>query len=499
MKNLIKILIITLLLIPELLVAQNYSLIQSKYEQAVRRLEFTKDVEVSFPNSEAHELLRNAEKYLNSAQSYISSTNYLLANRQIDNAILLINNALKILLNNPIRRQREKLNELFQYAENIVLNSGNKKAEQLLQEAQKNRNKAIGSYKNGRYQLALEHFRLAFYLVNKAIEIAENQGINIQEKIQQEKERLEQLYNKAKEAVENSQNQTAQRLFRHAEKQIRSTRKATNNRNYTQALEHYHKATRLLLRVIDIASGKEEKLAITAYDDVAALDELIDRIKDKVETGNIKNNKRISFLLDRTLEFQQKAHNALEEKQFETAQFNVRMARNLIERALQILNKNKGDRFARRTKDELDQLNVNLEEISSVVNESGNEEAILMLDLAYTAQKRAHVLFETGRQRLVLGAIAIASKLAFAAEQLVLNPVGSSENENIIQRNLERLEQSISDLKSRRQQLSTIDKLFLKEAEKCYSLALDAFDNGFLNVTEECIEIARRYLNKISK
>ena len=47
-------------------------------------------------------------------------------------------------------------------------------------------------------------------------------------------------------------------------------------------------------------------------------------------------------------------------------------------------------------------------------------------------------------------------------------------------------------------QLSLKDRILLNEAEKMYEVASNSVDKDFLNVADECIQIANRHLSKIS-
>jgi len=498
MKHFTKILIFLILGFSNILSAQtSFNLVEAKYEKAIRRLEFAKDVEFSFPDQNARSLLNEAASMLDNAKSYLDANRILLANRSIDSANLLIDSALRTLLANPIRRQREKLIDLLQHAESIIIDSGNKKAEQLLRNAKDHQTKAAESYQQQQYQLALEHFRLAFFLVNKAIEVAENENKNSEEQVRDEKERLDQLLNKARDAVAGGDNSSAKQLLQLAEKQILKIQSAVLNKNYATALDHYHKATRLLLRVIDISSGKEEKLAVIAYDDVIALDDLIERIEQKIEQSPAGDNSRLSLLLDRIYELQQKAHDALEINDYQVAQFNVQMARNVIERIMQITEKNPADQSQTRIMDELSQLKLNLEEIASIVNESQNQEAKILLDLAYKAQNQAQTLFERRRLQLALGAITISNKFAFAAEKIALEPESEQTDKNTIKMKLERIEQQITNYQSKKADMPPISILLLNEADKMYKIASDSYNQNLYVVAKKCSEIAQRYLSKI--
>ncbi|MBD3290746.1 hypothetical protein GF337_18210, partial [candidate division KSB1 bacterium] len=275
------------------LAAQTGSELKRKYEITINRLEFARDVQVSFPNPNAGVLLAEAEKVLQKARMLFESRRFLMANRELDKANRLIINAVRLILTNPIKSQRKKLKERLLIAEKIVSDSRNRKAERSLSKAREHDKKAVAALRKNKYQLALEHIRLGIFMANQAIETAKNQNQNIREKMLEEKKRLDQLMQKAKDAVDNSQNPTASKLFQLAEKRLRKIRQLIDNNNYSQAIDQYHQLTRLLLRIIDIANGAGQKSELSIYEDVVRLDEMIENVSEQISERNLQDNQRV--------------------------------------------------------------------------------------------------------------------------------------------------------------------------------------------------------------
>ncbi len=460
------------------------------------RLEFARDVQLSFPNPNARELLNEAEKLLQNARSLYENQKYFMANRQLDSANRLILNAVQLILMNPIQSQRKKLKELLLFAEKLVTDSGNRKAEQSLRKAREHDAKVTAAIKKNHYQLALEHVRLGIFIANQAIETAKNQDQNIRQKVIEAESRIVQLRQKAKDAVDMNKNPTALKLFQQAEKRLQKIRQLIDNNNFSQAIDQYRQVTRLLLRIIDIANGSGQKSEITIYEDLVRLDEMIENVTEKVAANNLLNNKRVSFLLSQLSTYQQNAHEALEDNQVEKARFNVQMGQRLLERALQIANRRNRLNGVSSLSDELRKLDLLIEEIGKMVNESGNDEAQYMLNLARAAIERANFLMQRRRNQLALAAIANSNRMAFVAERLVTEPASFKPEAKRIERRLEKTGQQIDEIGAR-QNMDLRFRLLFNEIKKIYEIAQDSYEKGYLNVTEESLGILMNLLNKM--
>lgn len=478
------------------LFAQTEAELKRKYTAISDRLEFAQDILLSFPNPNARELLKEAEKLLKNARTLYDNQNYILANRQMDSANRLILNAIRLILTNPIQSQRKKLKELLLFAEKIVTDSGNRKAEQSLYKARDHDSKATAAIQKNQYQLALEHIRLGIFMANQVIEMAKNQDQTIREKVVEEEKRLGQLQQKAKDAVDTSKNPTALKLYQLAEKRIQKISQLIDKKNYSQAIDQYHQVTRLLLRVIDIANGSGQKSEITIYEDLARLDEMIENISDKISANDLQNNQRVTFLMDQLSAYQQNAHQALEDHQIDKARFHVQMGQRLLERALQIANRRNQLNGASRLSDELRQLDQLIQEVEKMVSDSGNDEAQYMLNLAHAARERADFLMQRQRNQLALAAIANSNRMAFAAERLVSEPDAFKPDSKRIERRLEKTGQQIDEI-SARQNLDLKSRLLFNEIKKVYEIALNSYKKGYLNVAEESLGILTNLLNKM--
>ena len=312
-----------------------------------------------------------------------------------------------------------------------------------------------------------------------------------------EREQVYQLLKRAKEIIDKSKNPTALNFYRLAEKQLQKTHSISNEKNYSLESENYQKATRLLIRAIDITKNTKKYLDNNVYNELATLDDMIESIRNKIELYNFQDNKRVMFLSNQIINLQNDAHNALDNKDYKTAKFHAQMAQKLVERALQILNKKSNYQTVDRLKDEMGQLEINLNSIEKKVNNTKNKEAQVLIKLANKAKNNAQRFLERGNHRLTIGAIAVANKFAFTAERLILaNNVIQINNDELIIR-IQNNQEIINQLNSKNILLTNRDKMFLREAKKRMLQTNDNFNKGFFVVTNECLDIVERILSRI--
>ena len=164
----------------------------------------------------------------------------------------------------------------------------------------------------------------------KAINLANNKGNDFGIEAENEAYRFDQFFEFNKKIIESSKNQTVKEFKRLAFKQIREAEKAKRNGNFKQAIELYGRATRLLNRSLDIALGKTDKTELRVYNKVVQLDELIQRIEQRLDKNTI--DEEISSQMTHIKQLQVEAHRALDNKNFGIAIEKTRSAQELIER-----------------------------------------------------------------------------------------------------------------------------------------------------------------------
>lgn len=421
-----------------------------------------------------------------------------LAEQQTERADRLIDSALQIILKEPVSNQRRKLKERIDEAEQMIRNSGNQKAKQHLIEAKELDSKAAEAFKTGQYQKALDHYRKARFSVSKAIELTQNEPSDLKIKAESEREQLDQLIRKAKHALQNSQNPDALVLFESSERQIRISQKEIEKANYQSAIDHYHKAARLLLRIIDIADDTDTPQFSSIHVEVAALDSLVDRVQ--VKLTELPQRKRIqsSALMNQIYEAQRSAHQNLDDGHYEAAQSDIRRARNLIERASQALDRKVINRSSAGKPGQLIQLDQRAKMLQSNAEKSSDKEVGVMLGYALEAIDQAFAFYRNNNAILAEAAIHIAEIYIKSAERMLNNPDAPRIDANMLATKLNRIHETIEKLDTIRLQLNPADKLRLNTAIRFFELAEDEYEEGNLRVAFVSLKIAEENLDNLT-
>jgi hypothetical protein len=492
-KQLYKIivLLVGMMIIASTLLAQTGQRIQIKYEKANERLNYLKEIAALYPNLQfAQDIIPEIELSLKRAENLIQNQRLLLANQELNNAIRLIQKGIKRILEAPLKRQREKLNELIVYADSFMIDNANPQSFQNLEKAKAHKAKAIEYYNGGQLQDTLEELRLALFFANKAI----NVNILIREQATEEQNKLKQLYNNAREVVTRSNNATAANYLQLAERLIEKSEAKKQQQNYTQTIEYTHQATRLLIRAIDIASTKKMKLEIQLYDDLASVDELIENLFERIDQKNLTDDQRFIIFKERILELQKNAHDALDQNNLTTAQDNIKRVRRLIDRSILILDRSPDQDSNLKMENEQREFRIQLKRITPMVKEKNLPEANELLQLAQASYNRLATYSMDGNEELAQLIINVGQKFALAAEELVLDEsLAKSQNAVQLSEKLSQLTAQINTLKSEAGDSTTDDQLLI-DLEKLQSRAQEAIQKHYLYLANECLQVIQELL-----
>ncbi len=472
--------------------------LQKRYQIALRQLNFATDVLITFPTPAARTIIREAEKNLKIARQMADAGRYAMARTYLETAERLIQKALVMILSNPLQLQRDKLDQLLERAESLLAESRNRRANEFLQRALESRSNAERALQTRQYQFALEQFRLATYMANRSIQLSGSGSVQLREKLQNEQTQLEQLFKQAQSAIDRHQNPTAIKFYRLAEKQAKKIDNFIRKNDYQRALENYQQATRLLLRAIDIAADNPQSKQTSIYEEVAALDELIESMNSNIEALSEKDNPRLRFLYQQIRNNQQKTHQALENRDFKATLFLAQVTRKLVERALQILNRRKGDNYAQRVESEFQQLDVTIQNLKHQLKQTPSPEADELLKMARRTRNQAEKLYNRNNIPRALASIAIANHIVMQAEDILAGTV-SPENAKNLSQEIDASRNRLVNMTMQTGQRGGRLKLFIREITDLLDKAERYLEQGYLHASRECITIANRYLDRASR
>ncbi|UCE06006.1 MAG: hypothetical protein JSW07_20855 [bacterium] len=470
--------------------------LKKKWNLVSRKLEFAKELQISFHDQSTGELLSTAEFKLRRARNLIQARRPLLANRFIKDAENLINQAMRHLLGEPVRDRSEKLARKIQQAKKIVSKSNIQQAYDLLDKGVQNKSIAEQSFKAGEFQKALKHFRQAEFQVQKSIDIVKNRDNSTKQQAREEAQRFDQLVAQAKVVISRSTNQTVQKNYRSAIKLSQDAERAKSEGNFRLAIDFYHKATRLLLRAIDLAEGKTDRSASRAYEEVASLEELIENIRQRVKP--FEDNERIQFFMSHIEQLQEDAQKALEAQDYNLVLLNTQYARNLIER---VHNKLRGqtNETSELIAQELSQLEVDLNDINDrLVTNGTNEQARILLTYAKLAKTKAEELLKQQKYRFARESTLEANRFAFAADRLIRKQNIKEISSDLILNKIQAIENDISLFQSKITEFTRPDaRVYYDYAQKMLALARENLNRSYLYAAEECIAASKSALEKL--
>lgn len=487
-----KIHLLTTFLILLVLISASFA---QPYQEALarldKRLKFAQDLLQTFPDNRARDLLKRAVQQRNRAAIAISARRYREAQQCVIRANKFLDAALKIILAGPLNRQKERLDALIRQAENVV--AGNRRAEELLRKAKHNRLLAIKNFQEKRFDKAMEFYRIAIFLAERSIELVEGRSKTIEEQYTKEEERFKELLERARTLVQEAGTRESQRLIHQAMEQAQRSRQAALRGELRLALEFYHRATRLLIRAIDLAEGRPMGTRRKVEEEMELLRDLTLSVRDRIESSE---NPRAKLLLEKAMRFERKARGAFDKGRYKEALHQTRIAKDLIRQAVKLMEMERAP-LKGRVEEELVKLKDEIYDLSS--EGSRDPEVKEILTQAETCLKDAEIALRQEKPRLALERIWIASRLFSKATDLLegREPRLSAER---VKESIVRLNKAIVEIRPR------IEKSKNDLARELFSYALEMKINAerslkkrYINLATEQIKVAEKILIKSIK
>ena len=462
------------------------------------KLEFARELQLSFRDKSTVELLNTAEIKLNQARNLVQSHRALMANRMMNEAESAINEALTILLQEPMQRRTRKLDQQIEEAKIVVSNSNNQEAIDLLKKGIENKAIAEQAFREKQFQNAIRYFKTAERQVQRSLDIVQNKDKSIEEKARDEQDQFKQLLARAEPLVSKNSNPTIQRNYRSALRLSREAEQEKAVENYRLAIELHRKATQILLRTIDLAEGKADRAASRAYEEIAATDELIERIRQKIIP--IEDDDHIQFYMNHLDQIQDDAHAALAAKNYQLVLLNTRYARDLIEQLHKKV-RSDSDVVHRFIDQALNQLELDLNDLKErAKKDGGNIEAEILLTYATQAKTRAEELLERRRYRFAREVILIANRFTFAADRLIRKGATGEIRSDEIFRKIQNVATKLKRINSNRDvSFDPEMQNYFDHVQKMFDLANQNFSKGYYHVANECIEACETALERSAK
>jgi len=462
-----------------------------------RQISEATDVLAAFPNERANELLQKAKQLREQANTNILNLRFLQARLDIRAATGFVEQALKLALDAPVQRLKSQLEELMRRADNEVIGSGNREAEQLLQQAKKAQASAEQAMSAGQIRRAVDFFRLAISLAQKAIDLVRGAQHNTGPgAADNERQQFENLAARAREAIETTQNAAARAIYDQAIKQGRNAELSMRNGKPAMAMQLYSGAMRLLLRAIDLAGAGAINSATRLESEVSLLEDLIGSAEKQLEG---KSDTRATKLISRARLVVAEARRALDQKNEQEAEWRLALARSFVSKAMRSGTGGAGA-FESRLEEELAQLNEDIKEIEQRAREQANNDALEMAAMARLASEKAERAFANGRPRVALQALLAAQRFLAFAETLLGKTSGQQVDRSEVSQKLDRLDALLQEVsQSATASNNEVAMELVNQAIEIRDRAREAFNRGRLRVASESSDVAMEMLRTALK
>lgn len=466
-------------------------------EKLDRNIEMVRELVASFDNQRAQELLNNAEKLRNEAAADVQNNRFGLAAGKIKLAFSLLEQALKITLDGPVRRLRSELEELLQRAEHLVLGSQYKEAERILREAKLNGTAAEKALSARQINKAVEHYRVAITLAKRAIDMVDRPGNIDSDRIQEERTKFENLRDRARELVDKSNNDQAREIFQQAMKMAKSAEEALHNGNFELAKKFYNQSVLLLLRTMDLASKDSPATVDQTEVELFKLRELIDSAQDEIVNSG---KPRANLLFERARRFAREAELATKEGHNREAIWKIDLAENMLQRAKRIAQETVRSGYTDRISQEIQDTKSEISEVRSELSTDSPKDAEVLINMAGFTITKAEQASAAGLQRVALEAVLAAQKFLTKAEGILSDRSASSITKERVQLTLQQLDETITESQDQvLQSDQDWNVQLLKSAKEIRDLASSSLEKGNYQAANEAIQVAFELIRKSVK
>jgi len=444
------------------------------------------DLLVAFPNARANELLQKAKQLREQAATNLLGGRLLQARFDIRAATSFIEQAMKFALNAPVQRLKSQLEELMRRADSEVIGSGNREAELLLHQAKKAQTFAEQALSAGFVRRAVDFFRLAISLVQKALTLLNPAD--------DERRQFENLAARARETIETTQDSPARVIYDQAAKQGRDAELSMRNGKPAAARRLYAGAVRLLLRAIDLAGAMNSTNRLE--NEAALLEDLIGSAEKQLEGTN---DTRAMKLISRARLVIAEARRALLQKNEQQAEWRLALARSLVSQAMRAGTGIAGA-FESRLEEEQAQLSEDIKEIEQRAREQANNDALEMAAMARLASGKAERAFADGRPRVALQALLAGQRFLAFAETLLGKTGEQKLDRNEVSLKLDRLDASLQEIsQSATASNNELAMDLVNQAIEIRDRAREALNRGRLLIASESIDVATEMLRTALK
>jgi hypothetical protein len=314
-------------------------------------------------------------------------------------------------LKEEVEKEIERTDKVIERAKEAVTESGNTKAQTLLDIAinlQGNAKQALDGRRFGlAVKLTLQAREKAFEAIGITKRAEENENL-----VLKAIERTDQIIAKAKEIVFLTEDQRASPLLDAAIKNQHRAKEFYNEHNLKVALKLTLKAKESAQKSIELAEHKNKQERY-ARQELERTDRLIEKALPIIKEND---DPRAQDFFGKGVDWQEKAWELFRQKRFEAAIRNTQKARDFVLKALKIVEENVTPGMVGRAIGQNDDL---INKVGTQIKVSGNQEAIQLFEEGLSHQEKAKEYLEDGKLKAALAQAKVAHRMITKAFDII--------------------------------------------------------------------------------
>lgn len=324
---------------------------------------------------------------------------------------LFLVNAAEAQIKENIERELEKTDAVIGRAKEAVSQSRNPKAENLLKMAEILQNKARDNFHLLRYRLTLkltlEARKKAYEAIGFTKKDEENENL-----VLKAIERTDQIIRKAKEVGSRLKNRRTSSLLEMAINNQQKAKEFFKEHKLKMALKFTLKAREMAQKVLNLAN-KEKRQDRLAEKELERTDRFIERASVIIQESQ---NRRANELLNQARNLQGKAKDMFNQKRFTKAIKNSHKARELVQKALRLVEQDITPQMVENAIQQNERLIVKMEEKTKV---GVSSEAISIFEKGLSHQSKAKEYYREGKFKAALAEAKVAHRLINKALEMI--------------------------------------------------------------------------------
>ncbi|MCK5738139.1 hypothetical protein KAH55_03115, partial [bacterium] len=310
--------------------------VRRKYEI---KKKFVEDAVALYGTPAARTELKKARVFEHQARQYFQARKRLKAAAMLEKANMHLDQAIQITLSQSGGQPFKKLDLKLHKAEIVVRSCQSQKAKDMLRRAKENGKRSRFLVSQSKYRQAFDLARTVYVQADQAIELCQDHPQDIHGQVLDEKERYERLLEKAEFTIEESRAEKANSQLAQARNEGDKGDRALRRRHYSQAMEFYYNASRLLWRVIEFSERRDGGALNNGYRQIERNIDLLNSSLSQLEYDleGISSDDAVHYL-EKAEFLWDEAEIALAQNKYRIAEKKVELAQKAIQLAYSYLN-----------------------------------------------------------------------------------------------------------------------------------------------------------------